>query len=149
MIPSFKAQSWLWARTEFYFANLYTGSKSELKYCGIKCRATEDFVLFMLDFKESILKVTLARLDDKDASSSLLLALAAHARDWKLKRIEIWDPSADLQKWALPLGYRLEARNDHLSSLCLSGFSHSAATINSATADSDATWLHNEKLFWV
>lgn len=144
MIPTFTSQAWLWARSEYYYANLYSGNKTKLKYCGIKCRESSSFVLFMLDFKECILKVTLMSVDQEKDAASLLLALTAHAREWKLNRVEIWDPPSELERWSLQVGYRLEARQDHLSSLCLSGFSSS-----SSSAETDAAWLNNEKLYWV
>lgn len=143
LTPTFEAQEWLWMRSQFYFENFTPYTPPEIKsldHCGFKCK--DSFVLFMLDFKEQSLKITMARLLDQSGTQTLLAGLSIYAKDWKLKKIEIWDPSSDVQEWGKFLGYRIEERQDHLSSLCTSGFFTS-------NIEETPFWLHNEKIFWV
>lgn len=145
LLPSFEAFEWLWMRSLFYSKSLAQGK--ELKYCGIQSKNSSDFALFIIDYTEKILKVTIARLSID--TGAILLALAIHAKEWNLKRVEIWDHFSvisDSSAWK-SLGWIIEERGvDHLASLCLQ---FPSSKPGDALSASQPHWLFCEKLYWV
>ena len=98
--------------------------------------------------QENKLRITHVKLTNPESARLLLAATVHQALVWKMDKVEMWDPSVDLQEcmkneggWSV-----IERIDESVSALCLSGFVASG----SAEIDlPDHEWRGNEKLVWV
>lgn len=128
--PNIESQSWLIARSKFYAEHFK--SALNIDYWGI--RKGNEFMLWMYDFREAELVVTMHRVSSPETFQQFISAISYEARKNEVQRICIWDPCVAAREFKTA---KITNRKDSLSSLLL--FDN----------NSDILWLHNEKYAWV
>ncbi|KAJ3357679.1 hypothetical protein HDU83_004834 [Entophlyctis luteolus] len=140
ILPTLDTLAWFWSADDFY-AVTFNRPLASRKGCHISERA---YAFWTHNWVENSLILLIMRFDTTAEACGLLGCALEEARDCSLKKVVLWDPSANdpLVDLLKSVGIAVVERESTHSLSCLAFWGEDAA-------DENCVWVRNEKYAWV